>query len=600
MDFLSIKSELDSYKEYIENTNNTMTCILNFFINSKKSLSDYAQTTQSSLNELFKNLMKYDNRSAYIKKFFEFFRLFEKHLSNLINISKKIEKQLIKPTIDFIKFISNDNNAQLIELNKVFNVVSNQKKKYDQIKQNYFDSCKKAEKQEKVLLTEMEKKKSNVNSINNQNNILTKLRINSQNEYQKYKEEYKITDNLFDDCNKKYFPIINSLKDNEEKRINYLSFHLEKFISFIDEEKNSYITMLSSISNEDSNKKNNIFKSAKINDDMEIYSEKFNFIYKSEKRFINEKFLLYDIYRRNIESIISISNSIIRRDRNIEDFDPNSQFPGDYPKNAKPIFMEYNMSNNLRFESSNFSLGDNEQLIYNSLFSENPFNINKKLFTDFTKKLRNDTKFAENFVDKVLCEKFQIPIYYEFKSKDQFEKLSLILIEILKNNNENNIFYETDLNIIFIAEKGIFYDKILNKKSYLCKVISENNCHYLKEKKFWKKLLIYKINSTIKSLTDMALNEENQSGKNKQTKNLQKVTDTVKFIIDIGTGARNLSKVREQKEKSIKNKELLNIIKKFIIHLNNFNVDLVLVNDIIMEIGNEYNLPNEQISFLIS
>ena len=31
MDFLSIKSEYDSYKEYIENTNNTMKSISTFF-----------------------------------------------------------------------------------------------------------------------------------------------------------------------------------------------------------------------------------------------------------------------------------------------------------------------------------------------------------------------------------------------------------------------------------------------------------------------------------------------------------------------------------------------------------------------------------------
>jgi hypothetical protein len=75
MDFLSMKSEYDSYKEYIENTNNTMKSISTFFINTQKNLNDFAQNTKDSLNQLFHDLLKYDTRSTHIKKFFEFCRL---------------------------------------------------------------------------------------------------------------------------------------------------------------------------------------------------------------------------------------------------------------------------------------------------------------------------------------------------------------------------------------------------------------------------------------------------------------------------------------------------------------------------------------------
>lgn len=67
----------------------------------------------------------------------------------------------------------------------------------------------------KVLLKEMDNK--NEANISNQNNILTQLRINSQLQCEKYKEEYQIINKLYELNNKKYFPIINNLKDNEEK-----------------------------------------------------------------------------------------------------------------------------------------------------------------------------------------------------------------------------------------------------------------------------------------------------------------------------------------------------------------------------------------------
>ena len=99
--------------------------------------------------------------------------------------------------------------------------------------------------------------------------------------------------------------------------------------------------------------------------------------------------------------------------------------------------------------------------------------------------------------------------------------------------------------------------------------------------------------------TNKAINEELQTS-NKQIKtNYQNLKNTMKYIIDLGTGARNLSKLREKKEQEILNKELLKIIKDFIIHFNNFSLDMVYINDIIMEISNIYQLENEEISFLI-
>ena len=67
---------------------------------------------------------------------------------------------------------------------------------------------KKAEKQEKTLLNEMRRENSTEFSIQDQNDILTQLRIESQDECQKYKDEHKITSDLFEANKKKNFSII--------------------------------------------------------------------------------------------------------------------------------------------------------------------------------------------------------------------------------------------------------------------------------------------------------------------------------------------------------------------------------------------------------
>ena len=595
MDFLSIKSEYESYKVHIENTENTMKSISSFFINSQKNLNDFAESTKDNVNKLFHNLLECDNRSTHIKKFFEFCRIFERHIMKLVSISKKIQSELILPTNDFSKYIINSNNTQLIELKKIFDDVSNKKKQYDLTKHFYYNSCQKAEKQEKILIKEMNNKNSTDNSIKEQSQILGNLKVESELECQKYRNEYKIMNELFSKMNVKYLNIINILKDNEEKRINYISFHLEKFISLIEEERNSLDSLLISIGRSENKESNKLISfKVKLDEDMKIYQDKFNFMYKSNQRFMNEDFISYDIYRRKIESIINNTKNLIQKGNDIDLFDTpisNTIIPTSSNDYNQSIFS---------VENENIVLENNDSIIFNNLFTENPVNINKKLLTDFFKKLNSNVSFCEKILNKSLSEFFYKQLYHEFKTFDQFEQMTQILIEISKNKEVNENYMEINFGIIYIAEKGFYIDKKNNnKKIYLCKSISEDrNTNFFKDKNFWKNLLNYQINKIINNYTNKALNEEMQNSKN-EINNIKNLTDTVKYIIDLGTGARNLSRLREKKEKEILKKELLKIIKDFVIHFNNFNLDMVYINDIIMEISNIYQLENEEISFLI-
>ena len=401
MDFLSIKSEYESYKVHIENTENTMKSISSFFINSQKNLNDFAENTKDNINKLFHNLLECDNRSTHIKKFFEFCRIFERHIMKLIAISKKIQSELILPTNDFSKYIINSNNTQLIELKKIFDDVSNKKKQYDLTKHFYYNSCKRAEKQEKILIKEMNNKNSTDNSIKEQSEILGNLKVESELECQKYRNEYKTMNELFSKMNVKYLNIINILKDNEEKRINYISFHLEKYISLIEEERNSLDSCLNSIGRSENRESNKLISfKVKLDEDMKMYQDKFNFMYKSNQRFMNEDFISYDIYRRKIESIINSTKNLIQKGNDIDLFDtPISNTIIQTSSN------DYNQSI-FNIENENIVLENNDSIIYNNLFTENPVNINKKLSTEFLKKLNSNVAFCEKILNKSLSEFF--------------------------------------------------------------------------------------------------------------------------------------------------------------------------------------------------
>ena len=64
--------------------------------------------------------------------------------------------------------------------------------------------------------------------------------------------------------------------------------------------------------------------------------------------------------------------------------------------------------------------------------------------------------------------------------------------------------------------------------------------------------------------------------------------------------AEKLKKIREKKEKEVLYKAVISILKEFVSHFPNFNLDMPICNDIIMEIGTEYNLEKDEIMYLIS
>ena len=83
MDFLSLNSEYDLYKQYLTNSNNTMNYLFNFFSTIQKSFKDFSQNIKSSFKELFSNIMSYHMNYSSSKKIIDFYRTYENYLNKL-------------------------------------------------------------------------------------------------------------------------------------------------------------------------------------------------------------------------------------------------------------------------------------------------------------------------------------------------------------------------------------------------------------------------------------------------------------------------------------------------------------------------------------
>ena len=151
MDFLSLSTEYNSREEHLLNVENTMTSFYNFFSSMQRSLYQYSTNTHNSLQNLFNVLMKYDNHSSNSKKIFDFYRLFEKHLTKVQAISNTFDTELVKPTVLITNHLKEKNINELSNLKKLISSTIEQKKKYEIAKHSYFDSCKKAEIQERKV-----------------------------------------------------------------------------------------------------------------------------------------------------------------------------------------------------------------------------------------------------------------------------------------------------------------------------------------------------------------------------------------------------------------------------------------------------------------
>ena len=547
MDFLSLNREYDSYKQYLTNSNNTMNYLFNFFTTIQKSFKDFSQNIKSSFKELFANIMSYHMNYSSSKKIIDFYRTYENYLNKLEILSNKIFKELIEPTKNISIYLNDKNLNELNKLKEIVKTTINQKKKYEICKHNYFDSCKNSENQEKIYLKSVESK-LNDDTINLENQKLSQLKIISEEECLKYKKENKITNDLYFENNKKYFSIINNLKDNEEQRINFINFHFEKFFNILTEENEKINNLINSIST------GNRYIKVNVENDLKIYEEKFSYSYHSNQRILKEELLLYEEYKKNIENLLK-NNNLIKENLKIN-----------LPSN------DYYLSKNINNENNSFKLNKNEELIFNNIFNNNPFNINKNLIVDFEKKLKLNGEFAKFIIDKML-EIYKQKIFFEFNDLNQFNRLSDFLIDVAMNQSIQKNFFELNFALIYISEKTFFIEK--NNKIYLCKKLSQNYENF-KNKFFWEKLIKNKIQTSLELLT---------------LKEIEKFKD------------KNLQfnkEIYENIYKKIERKKLFGIVKDFLMHFTNFDLDMNSANDILMEICNKYNLNNNELSYYVS
>ena len=546
-------------------------------------------------------MIKYDSKTTMSKHFFDFYRNFENYLGKIKSFQIKIDKDINEPSNLFMKHLNGRYTECMGEFKSMVATTYEGKKIVEKAKHRYFDACKLSAEQEKLVIKTMDNREKNLSSddeVEHAHNILIKLRTQAENNCQNYKFELTKTNKLYEEIEKKYyFPILDKLKLHEESRINFVKFHFEKFGQILEEFTVATYDFL--------NRMNTSIQMVKVDEDLKIFDEKFNFLYKINERIPREEFLNYDIYRRNLEKMMS-NNQVGSSVSNLNLINNMEEFTTEVSE------TEFNLSQN--------SNEDKDKNLVNNFFrniKDHDKEINLEEYALLHKKFDNNIPFSKFFIDRLLVN-YKQNLFIEIKNYENLHLLANLFNIIINNIEVKKEMFEMNFAIIYIAEKTFFRDQNNPaEKIYLCKLLSRNKIY--NEKKFWMELIKIKINSLIELKIGAEIQkrekEQNHNSSNNQADSHSPVnTKNKNLISSIGSRVKNLfgsSVIKENKiiESSmiqanlydqIKNNEASLVVKEYITHFSNFSYDVSEAIDIIVELSQKYSYEKEKVSYFIS
>ena len=396
--------------------------------------------------------------------FLDFSSNLNDYLSNMKKLFDLINKEIIENGENYLNNWNKKTLEKLTEFLKFTNFITENKKKLELSKNNYFDACKNTMDQENKVIKIVEKENTKNDLIKQSQEILHKFQDISLSNEKNYKNEILNMNKILEENENNYSNLFESLKKEDSNRINFIINLLSK--------NSQFIIDFSIVEKELIAKMDKISRDINLKRDQKTFENIFNHKIEIEnnlfKRFTNEQFLDYEIFKKNNSDLIdnqnnnSTENSIILTEEEIKKLNLSKENSMDFIE-IKKLQKEIDLLN--KKDDANF------QRIINDLINSPEAITNDELMYVINK--------IENNIEKSKIFLYYLLIYYQ---KDTFVKINCIFnlyhlsnfLLIIINNSQSGNF---DLNfiMIYIAERTIFLnpENIFNK-CYLCKLLSKN------------------------------------------------------------------------------------------------------------------------------
>ena len=539
---------------------------MKFYISVKKSIDEFEIECQ-----------KNDISNSSNQAFLDFSTNLNDFLLNIKNLFDLINKEIIENGENYLNIFNKKTSEKLSDFLKLINFLTENKKKLEQSKNNYFDACKNTMEQENKVIKIVEKENSKNDLIKQSQEILHKFQEISTSNEKNYKNEILTMNKILDENEIIYSNLFESFKKEDSNRINFIIDLLTKnsqlIIDYSITEKELIVKM------------DKISREINLKRDQKIFDNVFNHKIENDnkilKRFTNEQFLDYEIIKKNNYDLIDIQNSnsnkddkaIILTEEEIKKLNL-----------AKENSMDAIEIKKLQKEVDLLNIKDdsNFQRIINDLINSPEAITNDELMYVINN-IENNIEKSKIFLHYLL-------VYYQ---KDTFVKIKCIFnlyhlsnFLLIITNNSQNMNFELNFIIIYIAERTIFLnpENIFNK-CYLCKLLSKNKI--FQDKNFWTNL----IEKKIFSVADIKI--KNEIDKKEQKKNFfdeKNMFNKVKNLFNYNKKMNENKKVENEIVYGQILQEKLpffavEVIEKYIQHFANFNY---AQEDCILIINNLY------------
>ena len=562
--------EIDAIKKTSQKSVDELKGLSNFF-------KIFVNTYQEEVNAFDLKLIEHDKTYKYLDKYVTdsilsanlvtIYDIFKQYNDNINNLMTKMTNELISPFEVFrnTQFSIYQNNIDdLRALNKIY---QQNKDILDVAKQNYYqasDIVKKENQGNRLFFTRTEKNNYDINILN---------QMKAKNLEIIYKYELEKYNKFIPDINNKYNKIQDKIKLADKSRIMFIKTSFDKYRNYMGEYiKNlkDFLNVIENFISEDicnKDEKHNIEEFSKFNEENRIKEEHFisfnqflenEKINKTEKKILKYEMIPNDIDYLNLE------------EKKLVDF-------------LKNISVELLSENEVPEEEM-------AKLIELFQYKTESSNIEKK------------------FMD-ILLEKRKISSirFYNLKNLEHLANaLSYITFK------ENSIYegkFELNFKIIYMAEKIFYQNKINNKKVYLSAILSKNK--YYRTKTFWKNVmelkLAHKMKDHIERLKNYILPEEKNKSFFKKISGKILSGDLHKSsligrssILPLLKDYNNLEETRIEIVDKMATQEMTMIVKTSIPNFSNFNVPSEKCLDLIMEIVQEYKIPNDNMNYYIT
>ena len=622
--------------------------IKQLFMNLQMHFESFYSEARISLENYYAEQIKIDCRMASAKTAIDLYINFDQYLLKLKEVITKMDKDVIDPISLFHQQVSSIYVESLNDLRQVAITVTDQKRNIERHKQKYYESCKNVIEKESNLLLAYNKKSTEID-LEQANDQILKIKSLAENNQEQYKYELIKFNKCIEEIDEKYYKKVNILKSNEESRIFFLKCHFEKFNKIFEEYNISGFDFINRLSSS--------ISEIVVCEDIKFFNEKYN-SYNNE-RFPKEIFHSYESFKldekmtNTLDSFKQTQNSNLTKKSNQND----NGYINITPFFINDDFEHINKSDipNEEFSESYYINIINKFLV--SICSSKEVNVEsigyiiKYINSDYQSSknsLSESCNFSKLFIDLILSDKKALSIIFlNFDNLNHFSNiLNTITINISDLYCEN---YDLNFAIIYIAGRTFFKNstdsKITQEKIYLSAILSLNALYSTKS--FWIDLIELKIarkveesvrkyNSGKKKDSDISYNASSnyntQQNSNYFTNNNSSIfnlnayttnsSSNSSLIGSMGSklkglfrGSKNNNKANilkdynqtnvtrdyiKERENNIleylKYQEASTVLREFIIHFANFNLDITDAMNIIVEIATNYNFPKERIS----